>query len=191
MTDAIDIAYLEALSEAEAKLHRQVVAARKYHLGEQNVKLTDRLKQFIGEDFSGYEFRVNVVQSVIRSVVEKLNVIGFDSDETGLIEWAQEVWKANNMDAVQDDIYDSALRDGAHYMIVDWPLEGQYPRWLPQQYYTSTEVGGDGLGCFIRYENDDPNLPPRVGVKMWTETMDGKATQRRTLYYDDRIEKWR
>lgn len=190
MTDAVELAYLEALTEQEQEYQRQVVAARKYHVGEHNVKLTDRLKQFLGKDFSGFEFRMNVVQSVTRSVVEKLGVIGFDSDSTELIKWAQNVWKVNNMDALQDDIYDAALCDGAHYMIVDWPVDGEYPRWLPQQYYTSTEVGGDGLGCFIRYEQNDPNLDPVVGVKMWTDKIEGKEVQRRTLYYPDRVEKY-
>jgi hypothetical protein len=190
MADAVEIAYLEALDEQEQAFQRQVVAARKYHMGEHNVKLTDRLKQFLGKDFNGFEFRMNVVQSVSRSVVEKLGIIGFDSEDPDLIEWAQKVWGVNNMDAVQDDIYDAALCDGAHYVIVDWPVDGEYPRWLPQQYYTSTEVGGDGLGCFIRYEQDDPNLDPIVGVKIWTDKIDDKQVQRRTLYFPDRIEKY-
>lgn len=190
MVDAVNLAYLEALSESEAALTRQIIAARKYHMGEQNVKLTDRLKQYLGEDFGGFEFRLNIVQSVIKTVTEKLSVIGFDSKDTKAIEWAKELWEANNLDAVQDDIYEAALRDGAHYVIVDWPADSLYPRWLPQQQYTAVEAGGDGLGCKIVYPQGDPNLAPTVAMKYWTEWIDGQYVQRRTLYYPDRVEKY-
>jgi len=190
MTDAVDLAYLDALSEAELNLTRQIVSARKYHVGEQNVVLTDRLKQFLGETFGGFEFRLNIVQSVIRTVTEKLSVIGFDSLDKEAISWAQEVWDLNNLDALQDDIYEAALRDGAHYVIVDYPVEKGYPRWLPQTHYTEVEAGGDGNGCKIFYPQGDPNLDPIVAVKYWTEWIEQKLTQRRTLYFPDKIAKY-
>jgi hypothetical protein len=190
MTDAVDLAYLDALSEAELKLTRQIVSARKYHAGSQNVVLTERLKQFLGETFGGFEFRLNVVQSVIRTVTEKLSVIGFDSIDKKAIAWAQEVWDLNNLDALQDDIYEAALRDGAHYVIVDYPVNKGYPRWLPQQHYTEVGAGGDGNGCKIIYPQNDPNLDPIVAVKYWAEWIEDKLTERRTLYYADRIEKY-
>lgn len=190
MTDAVNLAYLDALSDAEIALQKQIIAARKYHLGKQNVKLTDRLKTFLGEDFGGFEFRLNVVKPVIRSITEKLDCIGFDSEDPKAIEWAKDMWDYNNFGATQDDVYEAALRDGAHYVIVDWPVDRKFARWIPQQQFTSTDAGGDGLGCFIVYPQDDPNLDPLVGVKYWTELIDDQYVQRRTLYYPDRIEKW-
>lgn len=193
--NAVDQAYAEALSESEIKLTRQIIAARKYHFGQQNVQLTDRLKQFIGEQFGGFEFRLNIVRTVIQTITEKLAVIGFDADNndttnTEAILWAANLWEKNNLDARQTDIFESALRDGAHYVIVDWPEDKGYPRWLPQQQYTSTEAGGDGNGCTIKYPQGDPNLDPLVGIKYWTEMIDGQNVQRRTMYFPDRIEKW-
>ena len=190
MTNAVEIAYLDALSDSELALTRQIVSARKYHIGQQNVALTERLKQFLGETFGGFEFRLNIVQSVIRTVTEKLGVIGFDSSDKNAIAWAQEVWDLNNLDALQDDIYEAALRDGAHYVIVDYPVEKGYPRWLPQQYYTEVGAGGDGNGCKIYYPQGDPNLDPIVAVKYWTEWIEERLTERRTLYYPDRIAKY-
>lgn len=190
MTDAVDMAYLEALSDSELKLVRQIISARKYHMGEQNVILTERLQQFLGESFGQFEFRLNIVQSVIRTVTEKLGVVGFDSKDPKAIEWAQEVWEANNLDALQDDLFEASLRDGAHYVIVDWPTEKNRARWLPQQHFTPIEAGGDGNGCKIFYPQGDPNLDPIVAVKYWTEWIDKQFVQRRTLYYPDRVEKY-
>ena len=190
MANAVDLAYLEALSESETVLTRQIISARKYHVGQQNVKLTDRLKQFVGTDFGGFEFRLNIVRTVIRTVVEKLDVVGFDSEDEETIKWAAGLWAQNNLDALQTDIFESTLRDGAHYVIVDWPEDKLYPRWLPQQQYTSVEAGGDGLGCVIKYPQGDPNLDPIVGIKYWTELVGGQYTQRKTMYFPERIEKW-
>ena len=190
MLDAVSLSYLEALSEADAAIMRQVVAARKYHGGKQGVLLTERLQQFLGQGFGGFEFRLNVARTVVTAVTEKLGVVGFDATDVGAIAWAQALWKANGLDALQNDIFDAALRDGAHYVIVDWPEGAEYARWLPQNRYTATEVGGDGCGCFVVYPQDDPNLIPTVAVKYWTEMLDHRPTQRRNLYYPDRIEKW-
>jgi len=190
MVDAVDLAYLEALSDEEVKLTRQIIAARKYHTGSQNVALTERLKQYVGETFSGFEFRLNIVKTIVRAVTEKLGVVGFDCEEPEAIAWAEKVWQHNQMDSRQDDVFEAALRDGSCYVIVDWPAESQYPRWVPQQQYTSAMAGGDGLGCHIYYQQDDPNLDPIMGVKYWTERIKGKYIQRRTLYYPDRVEKW-
>lgn len=190
MVDAVNLAYLEAVSEAESKLQKQILAARKYHRGEQNVELSERMQQFLGESFGGFEFRLNVTKPVIRTMTERLSCIGFDSADPKVIKWAQDVWDSNKMSALQDDLFEAALRDGAHYMIVDWVTDSPFPRWLPQQQYTAVEVGGDGLGCFIRYPQNDPNLEPEVGVKYWTETINGQLTERRNLYYPNRVEKW-
>lgn len=190
MANAVDLAYLEALSESETVLTRQIVAARKYHLGEQDVQLTDRLKQFVGRDFSGFEFRLNIVRTVIRTIVEKLDIVGFDSDNDDVIKWITALWEQNKLDALQTDIFECTLRDGAHYVIIDWPEGKLYPRWLPQQQYTSVEAGGDGLGCTIKYPQGDPNLDPIVGIKYWTELINGQYTQRKTMYFPERIEKW-
>ena len=110
MANAVDLAYLEALSESETVLTRQIISARKYHVGQQNVKLTDRLKQFVGTDFGGFEFRLNIVRTVIRTVVEKLDVVGFDSEDEETIRWAAGLWAQNNLDALQTDIFESTLR---------------------------------------------------------------------------------
>lgn len=190
MANAVDLAYLEALSEAEIKLTQQIISARKYHLGQQNVLLTSRLKQFLGEGFGGFEFRLNIVRTVIQTITEKLGVVGFDSKDTNAIIWAANVWEKNNLDALQTDIFEDALRDGAHYVIVDWSIVKDCPRWLPQQQYTSTEAGGDGSGCTIKYPQGDPNLAPIVGIKYWTERIKEQFVQRKTMYYPERIEKW-
>ena len=197
MTDELTLSYLGALTDAQLKHYKSIVIARNYHDGRQNVELTTRLQEFLGEGFGSVEFRLNLVRSVVTSMSEKLSVDGFDSEDKAKIEWAKATWEANNMDSVQDDVYEAALSESAHYIIVDWPDKNRkYARWIPQQQFTPMEAGGDDSGCFLKYPEDDPHQEPEYGVKYWVEYMEDERgnkvlTQRKTLYYPDKIAKYR
>lgn len=187
------------MSEAELLLQKEIVIARKYHEGDQNVQLTERLAQFLGPTFGSFAFRLNVARVIVTAVVEKLSVIAFDSKDMKAIEFANKVWAENRMDALQSDVYEAMLRDSEHFVLVDWPPEeegeeaAECARWLPQQRYTdlAAHEDADNEGCWIAYPNNDVNQKPKYGVKQWTEWVDTTTSrQRRTIYYDDRIEKF-
>jgi hypothetical protein len=195
--DTEALTYLEALYTTNLELEKEVVRCREYHEGEQNVKLTERLKQFLGEEFGSFEFRLNVCRIIITAVTEKLSLLGFDSKDPKAISFAKNTWEANNMDAVQTEVYEATLRDSEHFVIVDWPEPEtrKYARWLPQPRWTSLEVeGGEGYGCLIQYPNNDVNEDPMFAVKQWSELNPESTSvpiQRRTVYYPNRIEKFR
>ncbi len=200
--NAAQLAY--AAFQAQEELARQsaIVKARKYHDGMQGALLNNRLRQFLNLDTKSPEFRLNVTRQVVTAVTERLLVGGFSVPGADAIEkgkkinpqaqWAWELWQANRMDAKMDEVHEGALRDGEYFIIVDWDGLKHQPRFTPHERYCDPSVGGDGEGCRMFYENNDPNQAALYAVKRWTENFSqGKARQRMTIFYPDRIEKYR
>lgn len=200
MIDVVEISYLEALFKDYLDEQRKIVLARKYHNGDQVVHLTERMEEFLGLNLTN-KFRLNVCRTVSTTVKDELNLVGFDTNESAgentpkkQAAWAVELWQANRMDAIQGMVHEGALRDRESFIIVDWDDENKRPRFTHNQVYTDVSEDGDGMGCWMVYENGDPYQRPSVAVKQWTETItkDGQpfSRMRRTLYYPNRIEKW-
>ncbi len=186
---AVRLSALEAYSEEELKLQRRIVKARKYHDGLQNAQLTERLREFL-QMHPDDEFSLNVCAPVVNALSERLVVDGFDGDDTKLLDWAWRIWQECNLDAMQDDVHEGALRDSEYFVMVDWDAEENRPIFVPHQRYTSVDAGGDGYGCMMFYDQDDRYQKPQFAVKQWTEATKNDIVERRNIYYPDRIEKY-
>ena len=200
------IAYLRALTDDESEYQRDILQAREYDSGMQFIALTDRLRLFLGGDTANTSedwkrLRLNVCRIVLSSVVERLIVAGFDSDETATeagvkatASWAWKAWERNRMDARQRRVHEATLRDSESFVIVDWDNARNLPRFTPHLRYTSGGVGGDGMGCRAFYRNDDPDQELLYVTKRWYDVRYGPAgresTPRLTIYYPDRIERY-
>ena len=148
------------------------------------------------------KFRMNVCRTVVSAVVDELDVVGFDTGEVAdnegkkkQAEWAWEMWTENHMDTVQDDVHQAALRDREAFVIVEWDSDKKRPNFTFNKRFVDTSANGDGEGCWMIYENDDPNQRPLAAVKQWTEIyydVNGfkRTRTRRNIYYPERIEKW-
>lgn len=196
----IQISYFDALATADLEEQKNIQLARKYHSGDQTVHLTSRAQEFLALN-SEVQFCLNICQTIVTAVLDELSVVGFDTTEAASpngdkpqSQWASRLWQVNRMDAMQNDVHEAALRDREAFVIVDWNRENKTPRFTFHERFVSTEAGGSGTGCWMVYENDDPNQPAIAAVKQWAETIElnGRLTTRtrRTVYYPDRIEKW-
>jgi len=197
----VDMAILEAMVNDMLEDHKMIVLARRYHNGDQDVYLDARMREFL-DLHSENPFRLNVCKGVVNAVRDELTVVGFDTDETpdtqgkkAQAEFAMGVATANRLDALQGDVHEAVLRDRETFVIVDWDAENKRVRLTHNQRFTDVGALGDGTGCWMVYENDDPNQPARAAVKQWTEIIYDTQGQpsfstRRTVYYADRIEKW-
>lgn len=197
----VDMAILEAMVNDMLEDHKMIVLARRYHAGDQDVHLDERMQEFLSLHTEN-PFRLNVCKGVVKAVRDELTVIGFDTDETldangkkPQAEFAMKVATDNRLDALQGDVHEAVLRDRETFVIVDWDAVNKRPRLTHNLRFTDVAAGGDGTGCWMVYENDDPNQPPRAAVKQWTEiTYDASGQPsfitRRNVYYADRIEKW-
>lgn len=170
--------------------------------------------------------RVNVTRIVTTAVTERLLVSGFDSNELGVAQpvldetgaqkqdaagqpltetvkpvasWAWQLWQANRMDAKQARVHLATCRDSEAFVIVDWDVDAQRPRFTPHLRYIDQSVGTGshadvGEGCKAFYCNDDPDQDLLFVTKRWTEVringINRTQRQRLTVYYPDRIEKY-
>lgn len=203
MFPSIDVSRLEARYTEDIEDQREILLARRYHEGEQDVYLNERAVEFLGLHDEN-KFRLNVCRVVVDAVLDELDVLGFDAGEEGekrpLAAWAAHVWAINRMDAMQRDVHKSALRDRKSFVIVDWSEEKQTPTFTWHNRFTSLAAarhgkdGGDEAGCWMLYPNDDYTQPPFAAVQQWVEEVPGYLMPtfrtRRTVYYPDRIERF-
>lgn len=191
-----ELAYAQWLSVEEQARERAVVQARAYHDGDQMVYLTERMKNVLGQNA---KFNLNLVRTVVMAVAEILLISKFDCDDKKQADWANAIWLANRMDEKNADVHEATLRDGEHFIIVDWDTANARPRFTPHQRYTDPTVfvnesagaNGDGFGCRAFYPGDDFNQPMQYASKRWTEYLgNGQARQRKTDYYPAHIEKY-
>lgn len=178
------------LDETERKAQGVIALARDYYDGEQTVYMTTRQKAWLDLHPGKVQFTVNVSATVVDAVVERLKLTGVEvgSDETAGLLWNW--WTANRMDGVQVDTHRAAVRDGEAFMLTAWNSAAQRPDFVHHPRYVDKQVGGDGFGMWMEYENDDPSGAPLRAVKQWNETQtDGRTKVRQTIYYPDRIEK--
>jgi hypothetical protein len=201
--ETVDMSYIDALIAAVKDDDAIVVLARKYHNGDQDTYMTDRVKVFLDLHTAIRKFNLNVCRTITLAVKDELSVSGFNTSEiadAGGVKaqaaWAWDLWTKNRMDAVQAEVHESALSDRETFIIVDFDYARLRPRLIHNYKYTSLDAEGDGQGCWMLYENDDVNQPARCAVKQWIQTDYDKETGqassaiRRTIYYPDRIEKW-
>lgn len=209
-----DLAHLMALSADEAARQRAIVRARRYHAGEQFVRLTDRLRSFLRDTRGGQDsdyLRLNVTRTVVQAVIERLLVKSFASADPELSRWAWDVWQRNRMDVAQDELHEMVIRDGEAFVLVSWDNHAGIPRFVPHPRWTDVsldqqgttlrtsedlagQVVGDGFGCRAFYPDDDLSQPMSYATKRWVETriVNGKLKSRRrlTVYHPDRVEKY-
>jgi len=192
---AAELAYLAWLAAEEKTRQKNVVLARDYYDGEQDVRLTERQKEFLGFNADEERFAINYCSTVVDAVVERLEVSGFTSASDQVAGEAWRWWQLNRMDEVAQSVHLGAVRDGEHFVIVDWDQEEGRPRFIPHPRYTDPQVGGTGFGCKAFYPNDNASQPMLCASKRWTETVEEEGTgrrtrQRMTVYYPDRVEKY-
>lgn len=187
-----ELAFAHWLYEEELERQRQVVKAREYYDGDQPTYLTERARTFLALDETGDDtFNMNVVRGIVEAVTERLIVAGFHCVDESSAAWAWATWQADRLDAKQNDVHEGAVCDGEKFVAIDWDDDDGRLRFIPHARYTSAEAGGSGEGCKATYANDDPNQKLLYISKRWTEYLgNGRARQRLTCYYPDRIEKY-
>ena len=195
----IELMRLEAQVETEYDEQREVLLARRYHEGDQDVYLNARALEYLGLHDEN-KFRMNICRMVVTSVLDELNLVGFDTGETGasrpLADWVSSVLIANRVDSIQKDVHETALRDRESFVIVDWDVEGNRPRltWMPRYTSLSADDDADEMGCYAIYPDDDYTQLPEAAVKRWVEVvpmgMTNTQRQRMTVYFPNRIERY-
>lgn len=166
------------IAQQEEELHKGYSIYQKYYRGDQEVRLTRRLKQFLPQDL---EFRDNFCEVVVDSVTERLQVESFATpadEDFGL--WVQEVWRVNRMDQEQAVVHGEAILKGDAYVMVDYDAGERRPRLMFQP------------ADIITPRYDPSTRKMAFAAKKWqvvAEAGTGPVT-RMNIYYPERVEKY-
>lgn len=149
---------------------------RRYLDGDQPLAFaTEKFKSAFGRTFA--EFAYNRTRTVVDAHADRLQVEGFGSDRAELAQAAENLWNANRLDVYEGMIETEAFGMGDAYVIVEkHPERGAVQIW-PQR----------ANNVRVAYSEDEPGRI-ELAVKQW-RTNDGYT--RVTLYFPDRIEKYR
>jgi len=150
---------------------------RRYYQGDHDTALTDRLKKFLPPRL---QFRDNFMNVVVDSLAERLRVIGFDSNESDLGEWAWDLWSANRMDYTQNVVHTEAIMIGDSYLLCDWDMEHERPRWTHQM-----------AEMIVPHYDENTRMIDWASKKWLQRPQIGEEPETRlNLYYPDRVEKY-
>jgi hypothetical protein len=123
------IARLSSLAAEESDYQLSILKARAYHEGRQFVKLTERLREFLGGTDVGSlddsaadadRLRVNVTRIVTTAVTERLLVSGFDSNEQGIAEPITDETGAEKTDPLTGEPLTETVKPVAAYAWQIW-----------------------------------------------------------------------
>lgn len=199
--DPIEMSYLDALFQAIMSDMETIELSREYYRGIQEIQLTDRAKEFLGLHDDN-QFRLNICQTIVNALSNELTVISFDTNEQvdenkekPQAIWANDLADQNKFGQLQDDVHEATLADRETFVIAEWDEEKGHVVWTQNQRLVDVQAGGDGMGVWMSYENDDPRQKPKFAVKQWIETQyDVNNTPHtyifRTVYYPDRMERF-
>ena len=157
---------LELLNEEYADLEEY----RDWYEGDQKIKFgTDKFHETFGDAFEG--FRDNWCGVVVDAVLDKLELLGFKTGNDSTLNNLWTVFRANNIDEIQEEAHQGTLVEGRGAVVV-WPDEqiGARIDWNPAQLVR------------VRYSDDDPRLPV-FAVKRWFTP----SGQTRVNVYTDRF----
>jgi hypothetical protein len=209
MPTQLEIAQIEAILSEFNDHQEAVLLARGYYQGNQDIYLNDRALEYLGIHKDN-TFRFNMCKTIVRALADELNLIGMGTDEEAeeedtskpVAEWVAEVFERNKVDQLQKETHKAALADSESFVIVEWDPEEEFPKFTLNPFYIGTDISdsggriGDGMGCYMIYENNDPTQKVIAAVKEWIELIPRGATgapysrRRRTIYYPDHFERW-
>ncbi len=166
---------LNALRDGDRQIRYE--RARSYYLGDHRMAYqTDQWRDAFGRLFS--TLNDNLCPAVIDSVVDRLQITGFDDDTEGRNREraAMRVWTRNMMDLRSNEVHREALLMGDGYLIV-WPGLDGLATMTPEYANQMT----------VEYDRERPGVITKAG-KLW---LDQDDHARVNLFYPDVIEQYR
>ncbi len=183
MTNPATEAFEQWLARSDLIQRRNVELYRDFYSGEHDIVLTARQRARLTVTTAQLRSLANICPLVVDVVAERLSVNGFDAADSRTVDAIAGWWADGDLDAHQDDVHLSALRDGDGYLIVEWDAEEQRPAF----YQEPADDGWNGAG--IVYASD--RRQPLYGYKRWRIEEGGDVgAQRLNLYFPDRVERY-
>ena len=159
-----EAAWLNWLRQDDNAQQADYKTYREYFNGEHSVPLTARQKKYLG--LRGIDFRFNFLRLPVKVMIQRLNVIGFESPDSRLVgsdgvlwQW----WQKNRMDAVQRGVHQATAVDADTYVLVEWDAEKGMPKFSHVPAYDGTE------GMKVVYSDANRRIPAFASYR-WRHT---------------------
>lgn len=174
------VARLDVLHQAQRERQRTIALMRDYYNGDHPTYLTERQREFLHKRD---KFCMNYCRLVVDAPAERLHITGFQAENQKTGAWLWKLWQAARLDATSKALHLAALRDGEAFLIVDYDMQADRPRF-------SLNFADDGSGGVTMHYSED--WQPAYAVKRWTVDSGGGAgrIRRMNIYYPDRLEKY-
>jgi hypothetical protein len=157
------------------------MAVKKYRLfadGEQEFLLTEGMKEILA-GLWGENFVDNACHTVVAEAGNRLEFEGWKCPNDGVAKKLNEFMTTSRLRDRSGSIHYDALRDGNFAAIVSWNEESGRAEMQQEPWYDGS------CGMFVCYDQNDR---PKYAVKDW---MGDDDLSRRTIYWPDRIERWK
>ena len=123
------------------------------------------------------DFCDNVCHLIVAEASDRLEVLRFESENKQVKDFLTQSFTGLHIDDLQGEIHYDSLRDGNSTLAITWNNETLSLELIQEPWWDGS------YGIWIYYENDKAQF----AVKEWR--LDNQ-TIRRTIYYDDRIERY-
>lgn len=168
---------------------------RKYADGEHRAKLTQEMIDMLRLEgttaTTSSPFNLNHMDTIIQTMVDRLNLAGVQTDNEAGNFWADEVLKANRFNKLQLQVHKAAVRDGNAYIMAGFNN-------LTNEVEFTVESAYDGVEGIIPIFSGDRHKPA-AAIKVWRQnisTSDGRGgftlseAIRINVYFPEKIEKY-
>lgn len=189
------LAFLRAAQAAQKDEDDAIQTYRAFFDGEQDVKLTDRQKEYLTKTVESFG---NICKRTVAIPKDRLElkpdgIAAADSASQDYADAATGWWTAANDDTgeadintLQKDVYEAGLRDGSVALIVGWDDSQARPTFTPNLIYD----GETGLIRF-HYDNNNRLLFASKRWTIWNPLAPGETGKRRlTIYRPGLIERF-
>lgn len=149
---------------------------RRYARGRQRGTLSYQQQQML-MGVIAHKHGDNVSYKVIFERANRIELLRFDVSDQQVSDFLREVFVKCAVADLQADVHFATIRDGNHALGLRWHDLQERPTWHRERWWDGQQ------GMFVFYGDDGL---PSMAVKDWKT---GDAL-RRTVYYDDRIERY-
>lgn len=157
----------------------KVALYRRYADGEHDLVLTEKQKAIL-QGILGNLFSDNVCHQIIAESEGRLEFMRWECEDEVVSEFLGNLYITGRVADRQGEIHYDALRDGSHGVGLAWDAEKKRIKLFREPWWDGTE------GLFIGYNDSDE--PVYACKDRYTD--DNPPKIRRTLWFDDRLERW-
>lgn len=165
-----------------------LVEFRNYAHGKQKLILSDKQKELL-KGLNTLKFCDNVCHQIISESAGRVQFLGWDCKNEAVKDWLDDFYKLNRIEGRSGEFHYTALGDGNFVIALNWDNKKKRVKCFKEPWWDGTS------GIYLHY---DSSGELEYAVKEWSEdkivmvnnSPTANKIYRRTIWFEDRIERW-